>query len=544
MGAGQMKKSRSTGQMQDMLDINLIHKYINQMYRKFHIPITLCDAEGTILTTSDGVIFCKYCTKVDGKLNDGAFQACASKNKKESPTYTCPYGFKMHQIPIKMKNKATAYVIIFQYLNKDYISEDTIKKPDEIRIDDKKLIKLLETIPVISEEELNEIILHAENLADFILDMNEKNLQIKKLKEEVLQNSIELQCAQQEITDLKMKLSIASNDLDIKSGDLSCREMRYRFLFSATNQGILLLRKETFSKTNRSNEYSIVDINPEMQIIVNRLSQEGAIPDNNLMKSDIIKHILSKNCGNCEVIDSYYDKRTNMHFYIQSKALNKYEIMICVTDKTSVYELLKDQKAQIWKLVFALGSLIKKRDLYTADHQKRVAVLAAGMAIDMGLDKKTIESIFIAGMLHDIGKISIPFEILTKPDQLTKIEYEFMKTHVQCTYDILKNINFTLPIAEIAFQHHERLDGSGYPRNLKGEEIIVEAKILAVADVYDAITAHRPYRPSMGIEYALHHLKENSGILYDADVVNSCVETAQDNAWDINKLEKYLKYKG
>ncbi|NTV79286.1 MAG: HD-GYP domain-containing protein [Clostridiales bacterium] len=205
-------------------------------------------------------------------------------------------------------------------------------------------------------------------------------------------------------------------------------------------------------------------------------------------------------------------------------------------------EQYEKQRRQTWELVIAMGNMIEKRDLYTADHQRKVAVLATAIAIQMDLSMERVESIFIAGLLHDIGKISIPSELLTKPDCLTEIEYELMKTHVQGTYDILKSISFALPIKEIAYQHHERLDGSGYPGNLKGEEIIYEAKILAVADVYEAITSHRPYRPSLGADYALKHLKDNSGILYDAKAVEVCLEVALTNEWNIPRIEKYLKY--
>lgn len=538
-----MRKSKITSQtLQEILDMNLLSKYINQMYMTLQIPITLCDIEGNVLAASDWSVFCKDYMRKDNRSSKKCIAACAS-NKKNS-TFICPYGLEMYKIPIKIKEETVAHIIVSQFLTKKPVVEDFLKKTQKYGFEAVEFKESIKHIPVVSKKKLGEIITFVDNFVVLIHDMIDRKMHEKALDEEVLQSYKELEAAYQDISELNTQISILNNDLRIKNCDLSCREMRYRFLFTIMNQGILLLRKETFLKGEEPNEYSIVDINPAMQMIVNRLSQEGGIPNKNLMKSDMIQHILSKICGKCEIIDSYFEKKTNRYFYIQSKMLNEYEIMICVTDTTSTYEQLKNQKEQIWKLVVALGSLIEKRDLYTADHQRKVAVLATRIAIYMGLDKKKTEAIFIAGMLHDIGKIGIPFEILTKPDKLSEIEYEFMKTHVQNTYDILKSINFTLPISEIAYQHHERLDGSGYPRNLKKDDIIFEAKILAVADVYEAITSHRPYRPSLGVDYAIKHLTENSGILYDADVVSSCIVAAQDNTWDINRIEEYLKCEG
>jgi len=134
-----------------------------------------------------------------------------------------------------------------------------------------------------------------------------------------------------------------------------------------------------------------------------------------------------------------------------------------------------------------------------------------------------MEAIQISGSLHDIGKISVPSEILTKPGRLSHLEMEMVKTHAQNAYDILKTIDFPYPIAQIILQHHERMDGSGYPQGLKGKDILLEAKIISVADVIEAMSAHRPYRPALGIETAIEEISKNRGILYDADVVDACL---------------------
>ena len=130
----------------------------------------------------------------------------------------------------------------------------------------------------------------------------------------------------------------------------------------------------------------------------------------------------------------------------------------------------------------------------------------------------------MAGIIHDVGKIQVPAEILSKPGRLTKLEFDMIKTHPKVGYDLLKGIEFPWPIAQIIYQHHERVDGSGYPRRLKGERILIEAKIIAIADVIEAITSHRPYRPALGMNAAMNEIRENQGTLYDADLVKSFIK--------------------
>ncbi|MCD6131927.1 MAG: PAS domain S-box protein [Candidatus Hydrothermae bacterium] len=171
----------------------------------------------------------------------------------------------------------------------------------------------------------------------------------------------------------------------------------------------------------------------------------------------------------------------------------------------------------------ALAKMVESRDPYTAGHQERVTELAIAIAKEMGLPKEKIEAIQMAGFLHDMGKIAIPAEILTKPIQLSEIELDLIKTHPRIAYEVLREIDFPWPVAEIIYQHHERWDGSGYPRGLKNDEILLEARILAVADVIEAMSSHRPYRPAHSIEEALEELVRNKWKLYDSEVVDTCV---------------------
>jgi len=187
-------------------------------------------------------------------------------------------------------------------------------------------------------------------------------------------------------------------------------------------------------------------------------------------------------------------------------------------------ESVRQQKRLIGEIIHAMSRIVEVRDPYTSGHQRRVAELAVAIANEMGLSDDRIEAIRVAGLLHDIGKIVIPLEILNKAGQLNDLEFEFIKTHPKVGYDLLKDIEFPWPVAEIVLQHHERLDGSGYPNGLKDGEIMLEARILAVADVVEAMSSHRPYRPALGIERALAEIETNRGTKYDPDVVDACLK--------------------
>lgn len=187
------------------------------------------------------------------------------------------------------------------------------------------------------------------------------------------------------------------------------------------------------------------------------------------------------------------------------------------------------QKKSIIDTVSALCYMVEKKDSYTAKHQKKVAHLAYKIASKLKLDDNRLEGLYISAMLHDIGKVGVPSAILTKPDKLTKTEFELIKGHVECAYDILSKIDFPWPVADIVLQHHEKINGSGYPFGLTDKEIQLEAKIISVADVVEAITAHRPYKPAYSMDYAMQEIKKYSGIYYDAEVVEACVSVCTDN---------------
>jgi len=186
-------------------------------------------------------------------------------------------------------------------------------------------------------------------------------------------------------------------------------------------------------------------------------------------------------------------------------------------------QTLESLRKAFGTIIQVMVAAVESRDPYTAGHQNRSADLALAIATEMGLPQEKIDGIRMAGAIHDIGKLSIPAEILSKPTKLSEIEFSLIKEHSRKGYEMLKDVESPWPLAQIVYQHHERMDGSGYPRHLKGKEILMEARILAVADVVESMASHRPYRPGLGLNAALEEIENNKGTLYDADAVDACL---------------------
>ncbi|MFQ5956966.1 MAG: HD domain-containing phosphohydrolase [Candidatus Brocadiales bacterium] len=222
---------------------------------------------------------------------------------------------------------------------------------------------------------------------------------------------------------------------------------------------------------------------------------------------------------------------------------NAIGIMRDISERKQVEQAQEERRQSLEKLRKALGGTIQAmaatleaRDPYTSGHQQRVAALGRAVAEEMGLPEGQVDGVRIAGIIHDTGKIAVPAEILTKPSRLTRSEFEIIKTHPRVGHDILKGIEFPWPVAQILLQHHERMDGSGYPNGLSGEEILLEARIIGGADVVEAMSSHRPYRPALGVDKALEEISQNKGTLYDANVVDACVRLFTEKGFELKQL--------
>ena len=211
-----------------------------------------------------------------------------------------------------------------------------------------------------------------------------------------------------------------------------------------------------------------------------------------------------------------------------AEARDKAERRLAEKRLRSALDWIRKQQAET---IAALASVTVIGDPYTSGHQQRMASLACAIAEEMGLDPDQVDGIRVAGTLHDIGKIAVPAEILAKPRKLNELEFGLAKMHAETSYEILREIEFQWPVAEMVYQHHERYDGTGYPRGLKGDEILPEARVMAVADVLEAMISHRPYRPAHELEAALEEIESGSGTLYDAEVCDACLSLFREKGY-------------
>ncbi len=238
--------------------------------------------------------------------------------------------------------------------------------------------------------------------------------------------------------------------------------------------------------------------------------------------------ILAENKRLVELVQDKNKELTQLNKKLEKKAMEKTKDLLIQTEK------LKDsyRKSQIILdgIVKTLSKIIETRDPYTSGHEDQVAKIACKIAREMKLPEEQVSFIHIAATLHDIGKISVPSEILTKPSALSNLEREIIKTHCKVANDVLVNIEFPYPVAEVIYQHHERIDGSGYPRGLKGDQIALEARIIGVADVIDAMASYRPYRPALGVDAAIEEIVKQKGITYDPTVVDACLKVYKKTA--------------
>lgn len=305
-------------------------------------------------------------------------------------------------------------------------------------------------------------------------------------------------------------------------------EQKYRSIFENTTEGIF----------QRSPEGRFISVNPSMARIHGFASPEEMVADIADIGGQLYVHPEDRKkyqaaLDQHEAVNGFeaqvYRKDRNIIWTSTSSHVVKDAMGNALHIEGTVEDITERKRAEerlrqsLAGTIQVISLMLETKDPYTAGHQKRVSSLARSIAQEMGLSNDTVANIRMAGTIHDIGKISVPAEILSKPTRLTDVEYSLIKVHPQTGYDILKDVDLPFPIAKIVLQHHERLDGSGYPYGLRGEEIIPEARIIAVADVVESMASHRPYRPTLGIEVALEEIRKNRGILYDPDAVDACM---------------------
>jgi PAS domain S-box-containing protein len=317
-------------------------------------------------------------------------------------------------------------------------------------------------------------------------------------------------------------------------------EQRYSVLFESCAEGIIVADVETkrFVFVNPAicrmlgygrdelMRLGVADVHPpaSLEYVIDRFEAQsrGEIPlvsdlpclrkDGSVIYADV--------CAAAAVIGG---RKCNMGFFTD------------VTDRRKAEEErrlgIQRLEATLKGTIQAISNIVEMRDPYTAGHQRRVSELARAMVIEMGFEEERVEGVRLAGSIHDLGKIYVPAEILSKPGRLTKNEFQIIQEHCRAGYEILKEVEFSWPIAQIVLQHHERMDGSGYPAGLSGGDVLKEAAVIAVADVVEAMASHRPYRPGLGIEAALDEVTRHRGTMFDAEAVDACLKVFKEKGF-------------
>ena len=328
----------------------------------------------------------------------------------------------------------------------------------------------------------------------------------------------------------------------VKCDDLNELSMRYTRLFEAAQDGILLLDFPD-GRIEDANPYILNLLGYKKDDLVGKhLWQLGVITDKT-KGEEAHKTIVEQGYIRYEDMDLLTKQGVHVpvEFICNSYALDGRTVIQCnireITLRKKAEVALALEQAKIaqhmYEVIDSLSNVIEARDPYTAGHQRRVTDLAVAIGYEMKAAPSIIEGIRFASKIHDIGKVSIPAEILTKPSALNPLEVAMLRSHAQLGYEILKPLSFPWPVAQIILQHHERIDGSGYPNALKGADICLEAKVIAVADTVEAMSSNRPYRPSRGIDAALQEIEANSGILYDPNVVAACLKLFRDEGYQL-----------
>ena len=313
----------------------------------------------------------------------------------------------------------------------------------------------------------------------------------------------------------------------------------YRILLEEMNEGalsvmpdgLILFANRRFAKM----------VGAPLAKVIGEKIQKWLIPGNQEIFNALLKSDSQEKYGKELTLLCEDGEQIPVYFSISKPTIAGHPHISCVlstdlTEQKQIEEIVASKKAALIAIeasnllqqsleesIKAIASTVESRDQYTAGHMRRVGMLSMAIAGAMGLSKDTMRGIELASAIHDVGKIAIPVEILVKPGKLTNVEYMLVQTHVDAGYDIVKNIQFTWPVAEMIHQHHERMDGSGYPRGLKGDEILLGARIIAVADVVEAMSMNRPYRVVLGLDAAIEEIKQGRGRLYDPEVVDACV---------------------
>ncbi|MFA5179755.1 MAG: HD domain-containing phosphohydrolase [Syntrophales bacterium] len=397
------------------------------------------------------------------------------------------------------------------------------------------------SIPVINENDMTAILMlvRNEDSTPFIEEDLQTITVMLSTINFALQNTVLHHRSEQHVLLLEEKSDALAKEInDRKQIEVSLQDTqeiwkRYAFIVNTAREFMTLINRDLCYESV-SNSYCIAHKKSPDQILNKTIQEIWGPASAEIIKAHLERCFSGQEVSYQESFEfeqgeprhydvNYYPYRRSTDGEITHAVVVTHDINEHVLDKISLEDSLKKLKRMMSGIIDTISAMVEVRDPYTAGHQQAVARIAVAIAQKMGLPKEQRDVIKISAEIHDIGKIYIPAEILCKPGTLNDMEFNLIKSHAEMGHVILKNIDFPVPIAPIIIQHHERMDGSGYPHGLSGEQICLEARIIAVADVIDSISSHRPYQAAQGIDQALEELRSNRGVLYDPKVVDACL---------------------
>ncbi|MFH2121817.1 MAG: PocR ligand-binding domain-containing protein, partial [Pseudomonadota bacterium] len=509
-----------TLELADIFDIPAIQRLMDDFFTVTHFATALLDLQGKVLVATGWQDICtkfhrvhpetaKHCAESDTLLTEGVEPGAFKK-------YRCKNNMLDIVTPITMDGKHVGNLFLGQFLFEDEPLDYELFRDQARRygFDEQEYIAAYERVPRWSREKVDALISFYMKLAELISKLSHGNI--------------------------KLARTLTERDRFMES--LRESESRYRNLIENAPDVIYSLAEDG----------SITSLNPAFERITGWSCSEwlGKPFMTLIHPSDLPLAIESFKQSLGGKKQPPYELRvlsksgeylvgefTSTPLMEKGKVKGEFGIARDITERKQAEEKLKDTLESLRKAVNTtiqvMVAAVETRDPYTAGHQIRSANLARAIATEMGLPQEKIDAIRMAGSIHDIGKLSIPAEILSKPTKLSEIEFSLIKEHARRGFEMLKDVESLWPLAEIVHQHHERMDGSGYPGNLKGDAILIEARILAVADVAEAMASHRPYRPGMGIDAALNEIEKNRGILYDNAVADACLRLFREKGFQL-----------
>ncbi len=355
-------------------------------------------------------------------------------------------------------------------------------------------------------------------------------------------------CMIQEISIHKIELEIQHAELVQSRTELEESLNLYTELYDYAPVGYLTLGRN--SKIQRANLTATKLLGVDRSRLQSMLLKKLLVPEDRSVLEAMLAKVFTKRVpGICEVklaagvAQPSKPTQTPFGYIVRIDATisdSDYECRVILTDITEqkvaeekITGYVKQLEATMQTTLQAVAKVVEAHDPYTAGHERRVGIIASDIAREMGWSEDKYNTLELVGLVHDIGKMSIPAEILTKPGKLSAIEFELVKTHAENGYQILKDVEFPLPIARIIREHHERMDGSGYPQGLKGENTLLESRILAVADVLESMASNRPYRPSKGLEEAIHEIESHRAQQFDPEVVDAMLRLFHEKGYQL-----------